>query len=205
MKILDKLLPEKQRDKKRIYTILGVLALGIFLMSGSVFKGQRKEGAQGGVSPQLEANPSVEAEAGQGISYEAQLEQRLKSILKKMQGVGEVEVMITTTYGKELVLAEDVTSHGSTITEADQEGGTRETNNYDEQKKIVMQNRNVAAGNEPVVIKEKQPEIQGVLVIAQGAGSSSVKQSIIQSAQTLLGVPAHRVSVHPMQTNANKK
>ena len=63
-----------------------------------------------------------------------------------------------------------------------------------------MQNGNVASGNSPVVVKEKQPEIQGVLVVAQGANNSMVKQAITESAQTLLGIPAHRVTVYQLQS-----
>lgn len=217
MKILEKILPEEKRDKKTIYKILGVLVTGVMLL---IVSNQLKNSDQG-VSGALEPMTSVtafksESEAGGAIgvkgvrgdsmevqdseSYEVEMEKRLQAILKKMQGVGEVEVMITTTYGKEKILAQDLTSHAASTVEEDTDGGTREVSSYEDQSKVVMQNLNVASGNEPVVIKEKQPEIQGVLIIAQGAGNSFVKQSIAESAQTLLGIPAHRVTVHQLQT-----
>ena len=201
MEILAKLLPEDKRDKKTIYKILGLLVAGVMLL---IFSSQQKspgqENQNKGLEPQTLATVTSKVEEESPESYELEMEKRLKAILKKMQGVGDVEVMITTTYGKEVVLAEDVTSHGSATLEEDTEGGTREVSSYDDQTKVVMQNSNLSTGNEPVVIKEKQPEIQGVLIIAQGAGNSVVKHAIAQSAQTLLGIPAHRVTVHQLQT-----
>lgn len=200
--ILGKLYPEDKKGKKSTTKILALLIIGIMLLIGSntvisIYKGVKiKDEKKSAIS--LEKDRIV-SDSKENLTYEEQMERRLKNILKKMQGVGEVEVMITTTYGKEIVLAEDVTSHITDTREEDQEGGTREINNSNIQKKIVMQNGNVASGNSPVVVKEKQPEIQGVLVVAQGANSSMVKQAIVESAQTLLGIPAHRVTVYQLQ------
>ena len=193
MKALDKILPEEADKKKTFYKLLGVLIVGVMLLIvSSTFKSTSKKLTS---SPQ-ESQP-VTSKTDQNLErqeeplYEMKMEARLKNILKKMQGVGEVEVMITTTYGKEIILAEDMTSHQSATLEEDQEGGNREVSSYDDQKKIVMQNANLASGSEPIIIKEKQPEIQGVLVIAEGAASSVVKESITEAAQILLGIPAH--------------
>lgn len=201
MKALEKILPEETDKKKTFYKLLGVLIVGVMLLIvSSTFKSTSKKltsSPQGSqlVTSKVDQNLERQEEA----PYEMKMEARLKNILKKMQGVGEVEVMITTTYGKEIILAEDMTSHQSTTLEEDQEGGNREVSSYDDQKKIVMQNANLASGSEPIIIKEKQPEIQGVLVIAEGVASSVVKESITEAAQILLGIPAHRVTVHPLQ------
>ena len=190
----------KTLGKNTIYKILGLLVTGIVLL---IVSNQFKNPVQGGGKPleskTLVATTNEGKEAKGSEPYEVEMEKRLEGILKNMQGVGKVEVMITTTYGKEIILAQDLTSHSTTTVEEDTEGGVREVNSRDDQTKVVMQSLNVAAGNEPVVIKEKQPEIQGVLIIAQGAGNSLVKQSITESAQILLGIPAHRVTVHQLQ------
>ncbi len=201
-KILGRLLPEDKRDEKTIYKILGLLVAGVMLLIlSNQFGRLDQKGLKEKPGPETTITTSVNTlESTDKEPYEVEMEKRLKTILKKMQGVGEVEVMITTTYGKEIILAQDITSQASSTVEKDADGGSREVSNYDDQTKVVTQNQNVASGNEPVVIKEKQPEIQGVLIIAQGAGNSMVKQSISQSAQTLLGIPAHRVSVHQLQT-----
>ena len=47
----------------------------------------------------------------------------------------------------------------------------------------------------PYVTRETAPEIEGVLVVAQGAGSSSVKTEIYEAVQALFNVPAHKIKV----------
>ena len=207
--MLGKILSDEKRDKKTIYKVIGVLALGVMLLIiSSMFKDIGQPIVDEGLvnyerkDPNL-PNDNKEKEVIE--SYEVQMEKRLVEILQKMYGVGDVEVMVTTTYGREIILAEDITSSSSSTSEEDTEGGSRKVTSYDDQSKVVMKNDHSSTGNEPIVIKEKQPEIQGVLVIAQGAGNSSVKQSITEAAQTLLGIPAHRVTVHQLQTLKNNK
>lgn len=202
MKILDKILPEEKGNRKTFYKILGVLVIGIMLLlTSNTFMTSSKKIISNDNDPVPETSSKTKgtSEFQEEIPFELEMEKRLAGILKKMQGVGEVDVMITTTYGKEIILAEDVTSHASASLEQDKEGGIREVNSHDDQKKIVMQNPASTGGNQPVVIKEKQPEIQGVLVIAEGANHSLVKQSIINATQTLLGIPSHKVTVHTLQ------
>lgn len=192
----------KKLGKKNIYKILGVLVVGVMLLLiSSMLKDLDQDPINKTPEPEdLTQQVNLDQELEERVPYELEMEQRLQSILKKMQGVGQVEVMITTTYGKEIILAQDITSNTSSTTEEDKEGGTRKVSNYDDQAKVVMQNSNGSSGNQPIVVKEKQPEIQGVLIIAEGANKSLVKQSITQSAQTLLGVSPHRVTVHQLET-----
>lgn len=203
MKILGKVLPEEKRDQTTIYKIIGILAVGVILLIvSSLFKDGKATitDAARESKPVETAKVLAREEDEEADPYEIQMEKRLKAILRQIHGVGEVEVMVTTTYGKEIVLAEDTTSHSSSTTEKDTEGGTRQVSNFDDQAKVVMKNNQTSSGNEPIVVKEKQPEIQGVLIIAQGAGNSRVKESITEAARTLLGIPAHRVTVHQLQS-----
>ncbi|PHV72360.1 hypothetical protein CS063_02460 [Sporanaerobium hydrogeniformans] len=134
--------------------------------------------------------PSSEA-AKEPLTYEEALEKRLTIILQKMEGVGQVNVMITTVSDKEKILAEEKTQSHQKQQETDQGGGTRITEKEDMQNKIILQ-----TGNVPYVIKENKPIIKGVLVIAEGAENSEVKSNIIQSVTSLLDVPVHKVAVY---------
>lgn len=122
--------------------------------------------------------------------YEAALERKLVNMLSKMEGVGTVSVMVTTSSNKEKVLAEDRTSSVQCSEEKDQAGGTRTTNNQQQTNDVVMQN-----GNTPYVVKEYAPEIRGVFVLAEGADDSMVKNQIIEAVSKLLDVPVHKISV----------
>ena len=125
-----------------------------------------------------------------GLTYEETLEKKLENMLKIMEGVGEVNVMVTLASNEEKVLAGDSTVNIQQSDEKDKAGGTRVSQSQNEVKSVVMQN-----GNVPYVIKEKTPEIKGVFVVAQGGGNDQIKLSIINSISSLLEIPVHKISV----------
>lgn len=51
----------------------------------------------------------------------------------------------------------------------------------------------------PFVVKTLSPRIEGVLVVAEGAGSGTIDRNIVEIAQALFGVEAHKVKVVKMQ------
>lgn len=54
-------------------------------------------------------------------------------------------------------------------------------------------------GKEPFVVKESVPEVQGVLILAQGADSSQVQEKLINSAAVLLNLSVSKIQVAPYQ------
>ena len=124
------------------------------------------------------------------LTYEEKLEKRLESMLKVMEGVGEVNVMVTLSSNEEKVLAGDTTINTQHSDEKDKAGGSRVSETEGETKSVVMQD-----GNVPYVVKEKAPEIKGVFVLAQGGGNDQIKMNIVNSISSLLGIPVHKISV----------
>ena len=51
----------------------------------------------------------------------------------------------------------------------------------------------------PYVTSESNPRVEGVLVIAQGGGSSRIRQEILEAAQALFGVDAHKIKIMKME------
>lgn len=49
------------------------------------------------------------------------------------------------------------------------------------------------------MVKTLTPEIEGVLVVAEGAGSGTVNKNITEIVQALFDVEAHKVKVVKMQ------
>ena len=47
----------------------------------------------------------------------------------------------------------------------------------------------------PVEIKRINPEITGVVVVADGGGNSSIRSNIISAVEALLDIPKHRIQV----------
>ena len=105
--------------------------------------------------------------------YCALLEARLEAILREISGVGEVKVMITAKNYGEVRLAKD--------------------ENGSERKTVVLNQK--GGGERTEVIEESYPELQGVLIAADGGGSASVKAALTEAVSALLGVEAHRIKV----------
>ena len=54
--------------------------------------------------------------------------------------------------------------------------------------------------SEPYVVKTLTPRIEGVLVVAEGAGSGTTNRTISEIVQALFGVEAHKVVVVKMDS-----
>lgn len=127
--------------------------------------------------------------------YVSKLEGDLSSILSKIQDAGRVSVMITLKSGSEIIPAKDESISDKVTNEKDTSGGTRIINEKTTDDKVVF--TAAQGGNsKPLIIKEINPEIQGVIVVAEGAKDSRVKLKISQAVQTVLDIPAYRVTVY---------
>ncbi len=77
----------------------------------------------------------------------------------------------------------------SRIDEAESEGErSEESESY-----VVTGGKSSAA--EPFVIRERAPEISGVLVVAEGAASERIRTEIYEAVKALYGMAAHRIKV----------
>lgn len=136
-------------------------------------------------------------------AYAAYLEERLERVLSQMDGVGEVEVMITVADAGEVVVEKDRTGQSSVTEESDSAGGSRTvTQTQTEEKTISVEN---GQETRPYVQKEKLPTITGVVVVAEGAGSPSVISEISDSVMALLPVEVHRIKVVKMCSKEETK
>ncbi|QZY56964.1 stage III sporulation protein AG [Crassaminicella profunda] len=124
--------------------------------------------------------------------YEDSDEIKLKKILSNMKGVGDVDVMITYETSTEVVPALNVTKSSQITEEKDAQGGVRTTTQDDLNQNVIMANQN----EQLVVIKEIKPQIRGVVIVATGASDIKIKTELIEAAQTLFQIPAHKVMVY---------
>lgn len=129
--------------------------------------------------------------------YEARQEEKLTKMLSNVEGVGKVEVMLTFVSSEELVVEKDAPVVRSSTVEKDSEDGTRTITQYEHGDSTVY--RSSSGESEPYVVKTLNPRVEGVFVVAEGAGDGSVNRNITEIAQALFGVEAHRVKVVSMK------
>ena len=128
--------------------------------------GQDKNGSSEESDSDVETGlPGTASRQDANRLYELRLEQRIRDVLKKVDGVGEVDVMLTLFSSSEKVLRVDTVLAGS------------------------------SGSGEPVVEKELAPEISGIVISAQGGGNASVQKEISEAMQALFGLPAHKIKV----------
>ena len=130
--------------------------------------------------------------AGSMEEYAAYLEGKLKKMLESVQGVGEVEVMITLESSEERIVEKDMTAERSQTEEQDSAGGTRTVSSSNTGYQTVYQE---GSQGSPFVVKTITPKVEGVLVVAEGAGKGNMTGEITQVVQALFGVEAHKVKV----------
>ncbi|MFA5675190.1 MAG: hypothetical protein WDA65_01595 [Christensenellales bacterium] len=130
------------------------------------------------------------------ISGDNDVEHKLKCILSRIEGAGEVEVMITYETGTEIVPAISVDTQTTTKTDT-RDGGASTTDTQNTQSEIVTIGG--SGGSSALVIKEKSPIVKGVIVVAQGADDIAVKLNLLKAVQTILNVGPHQVDVYKMK------
>ena len=57
----------------------------------------------------------------------------------------------------------------------------------------------LTVGGKPMILREIQPRIKGVIVVAEGAENATVKVNLLRAVATLTGVSVDAVQVFTMQ------
>ena len=127
-------------------------------------------------------------------SFERYLEQKTEEALQCVEGVGNVKVMITLKSSEENVVEKDQQSDGQSVEEEDSQGGKRMTKETSSDKTSIYEQKSDGT-QVPYVSKKLSPEVEGVIVIADGGDNAVVVQNITGAIQALYGVEAHKIKV----------
>ena len=132
------------------------------------------------------------------LTYEEQLEKRLSAILSQVAGAGRVEVMVTLESRGERIVEKDTPESRKSVEETDSSGGSRTTDEQDWGEETVYY-EDGSGGKSPYVVKELEPNIEGVLVLAEGGDSAVVKQELLEAVQALFPIEAHKVKIMKLE------
>lgn len=120
--------------------------------------------------------------------YRQQLEDKLENVLSKIDGAGNVSVMITLNGG---ISYEYATESEEVTTSSSLSNGTNSKTTVTEKVVIVSIN----GKSTPLVVKEIYPEVLGVVVVCSGGGNVSVRLNVLSAVQTLLKVSDSNVEI----------
>jgi len=188
----DKLL---KKENMIVFALLGVLLLIIAIPLDSDKKKETDEKN----AEELEDTASVGAEEkDESVEYCLMLEDRIEELLSCMDGVGKVQAMVTVASSKELIIEKDAPVTRNTVTEVDGSGGTRSTNESSYDYETIYETD--AQGYKiPYVIKQIEPEILGITVVAQGGGNAVIQKNISDVLEALFHIEAHKIKVVKMK------
>lgn len=130
--------------------------------------------------PLWESGESREA-AAECPAPEAELEERLAGTLSRIEGAGEVEVVLTLKSGPQRVLAQDV---DTTVNDR----GTQSA-----LTSVVISHG--GGEEEAVVIQQLSPQYQGALVVCSGGDNPQVRLRLVEAVAALTGLGADQISV----------
>lgn len=157
----------------------------------------------------LSSDSSVSTEEASGklteadrkmLQYAAQMEETLEELLSTMEGAGLVKVMITLKTSGETVIEKDASGERNATTEVDSEGGSRNATQITNREETVYAQQGSSVSS-PYVKQVIAPQIEGVVVSAQGGNDKTVIKNITEAIQALFGVEVHKIKVIKMISN----
>lgn len=190
-------------DKKKISIkeigipkLIILFLAGIFLVVLTIpdLFGSKSTTEEKKIDMNLVGNQTQESSTSDPVEYN---EDKLKKILEIVEGVGEVEVMITLKSSKEQVVLKDSPYEQENLNETDEAGGSRISSSLKNDEKTVLVT-NGSGQNAPYVTKEMEALVEGVVVIAEGGGNSKVAIGIMEAVEVLFNIPSHKIKVLPM-------
>lgn len=128
---------------------------------------------------------------------EYNIDSQLEEILSKIDGVGNVNVMITYSQTSQTVPLYNEETTVRDTEETDQEGGTRKITESDSKKDVVY--KESSGEKEPITQSIVSPKIEGAIITAQGASNADVKTNIIQAVEAVTGLSVHKIQVFEMK------
>ena len=109
------------------------------------------------------------------------MEACLSSILSKIQGAGDVYVMLTTTHGEEIIY------------QTDQDTANGIDTNSKKSNTVTLTDAN---RNETGLIRQKNPpRYLGAIIVCSGADDPTVRLSIVDAVSKVTGIGSNRISV----------
>ncbi len=176
---------KKLKSIKNIEIVIAVIVISIMLLIYFSTLGSNK--TKSNVNANINDIKYTNAE-----TYVNDLEDRISKVLSKINGAGEVSVVITLSSSSEFIIAKDVekTTHTESVTE---NGITTKTEEIVVIEKPLLIDG--SSGDEPLILLEIMPKIAGVVVVSEGAKDVNVKLNLLKAIQALITVPSGNIEI----------
>ncbi len=169
---------DRIKKMKRTDWLIVLLAGVLILIAAMPVKDSAAEQEE---QPAGEEETTEETAAAAG-DYRSGLESEMEELLSEMAGVGQVKVMLTLKNDGEKVLDKDIST---------------DDDNYDSST-VVYQYANEEG---PYITSTAFPEVEGVVVVAEGGDDAVVCTNILNAVMSLFSVEAHKITIVKMSVS----
>ncbi|MCL6590519.1 MAG: hypothetical protein K6U80_11240 [Firmicutes bacterium] len=168
------------------WLLLGLAVVGILLVINGNPETPKIPG-----TPVAGQSQTPGAELSETAPVETRMEKELTATLSAIAGAGKVRVKLNLKSKRRMIWERQAQINKRTS----QQEGT--VNTEEETNDQLVFAKDSSGGDQPVLKEELAPEIQGVIVIASGAGDVTIRQLLTTTVVTVLDIPPHRVIVLP--------
>ena len=158
---------KKLIEKAGTLKLLAVVICGVLLLFFSYSENADEKAA----APASSSDVTDAETKGTLEEYKAEREEELKQLLQRVDGVGHADVMITLKASNEKVTLKDNTQKG----ESNVENSSRDSS--------------------PYIIQEKEPEIEGIVIVCEGGYDSVIKREITDAVSALFSIESHKIKI----------
>lgn len=192
---------ENKDSKKKIENIVVFIIILIItvIAINSIWNKDSKSSSKENIEHTTEKQLAVTENVieGERRQQDLTMEEKLESILSKIENVGKVKVLITYSESSEVVAMYNENSKNSVVEEKDSGGGMRTTTQNDSTKDIIYKEED--GKKVPITQKVINPKIEGAIITAVGANNGTTKNNIVQAVEAVTGLPTHKIQVFEMK------
>ena len=168
-KVLSSFIRKIKGSGIKIIVLIGAAGIALIFLSGLF--GKKEQEKTESLNPEL---------CGSYDSYCTDMENKLRSTLERIDGVGKSEVMITVGGTEEYIYAEE------------QKKRTGENDSSEESEYVLIG----SGGDKQALLKKiLTPEITGAVIVCEGGDSSSVKEKIYSTVSAVFGISSDKIYV----------
>ena len=177
----------EQKEKAWIIFLLGVFFLLIATPFSNQSSKETKQKERKGSEVIAHTSEKEEKDA-----YIDLIENKLEKTIGEMEGAGKVVVMVTLKNNGEKILDKNQ-PYESQSEKSREDGKESEHNNIKSSQETVLVNRQ--GDTDPIVVQEKYPSIEGVVVVCEGGDNSTLEFRIKEAVAALFSIDSHKIVV----------
>lgn len=180
-------LKSSQKEKILIGFLVGIFFLIIAMPSQG---GTKKSNDLKLEKGKTEKQQSKQTDFDDWNAYIEKQENKLEKTIRRMEGVGEVSVMITLKNNGEKSLDKNMIYESSK--ESQQENNVVRDEMKNSPETVLIEQ---GGDTSPIVIRQSYPEVEGVFIVCQGGNDSDTVLHIKEAVQALFSIDVNKIVV----------